>query len=169
MIGLKKSKLSLKKATRGICLSASLKFLKKYFERIKKEKDPQKVIASLSEKFKEGVSEKTALINQLQEAESFSSRVTKAEKIQATANLYRLNVQSVKSHGRQNPRHLKDGGYIVAIVDDGPIGHACAYIKHKKQHFLFDPDIATFALPKDLKKTPLCESGEKAFFFKVYP
>jgi hypothetical protein len=182
-VHLYREKFPSEKITKGICLAFALKFISKYLQALQSGQDPQTTVRTLGEKYKEGGTERTAIVHGLQ---FITGAYNKLDRAQTLANLFGIEL-SIASlcckftswNGAEkslNPQleSLEDGAYFVNIDNKNPQrpGHLVAYLKDRNHHFLFDPQLGTVQIPqgKDasyLIKSLKYASGNQLTFYKA--
>ncbi len=177
-----RSKFPKEKITKGICSGFSLKFISKYLQAIRNGQDPQTAIRTLGEKYKEGGTERTAIVHGLELTITTSNELALC---QIPANLFRIdltkaydciftNLENVGENFATDLNNLDDGVYYVWEHHKNPkkSGHVIAYIKDRNGSFLFDPNLGTVQIPKNkdaeyLIKNLKSISGNRLTFFKA--
>ena len=177
-----RSKYPKEKITKGICSGFSLKFISKYLQAIRDGQDPQTAIRALGEKYKEGGTERTAIVHGLETTITTSNEL---ESIQIPANLFQIDLtkaydckftslENAEDNFATHLNNLEDGAYYVWEHHKNPrkSGHVIAYIKHQNSRFIFDPNLGVVQIPKNKDAEYLIKnlesiSGNRIAFFKA--
>ena len=162
----------------GHCGANSVEFISKHFKGLKKGKSSLKAVYATSKKFTEGNSAKTARINELgnrallyKASRSLSKKKQDLLKYRIIGHLYGIGFKKIFEKSMKNPdtrtkkiqsltKHLKKGAYLIKLTplkSSNKPQHAIAYVKGKKNSFLFDSNFGTFAILKGLDAAALSE------------
>lgn len=144
------------KVTTGICVGMSIEFISTYLDSIRLGIMPRQAFLNLSQKVKQGGSERANLISTLQDKiqtygdVSLSEAFTKLFRIlSSTCSLEIDETIQLTDWNNGDLENLAQGAYLISARSQDPRmqGHVMALIKEGRDYFLLDPDYGTAIIP----------------------